>query len=561
MKTLGLNRKTTGADLVAGISAGVAAIPDAMASGVLAGISPVYGLYGVMIGTPVAALFTGSALMSVVTTSAMAIAIGGILDPYQDGDQLISALVTLTLIIGVVQLGAGLLRLGFLIRFVSNAVMTGFLTGLSILIILGQLGDLTGYDSPYSNKVVQAIDTFQRIGELNTQTTLVGIFTILMIVLLSRTRLENFALFIALVISAVFVQLAGLSQVALVGSIPSGFPLPQLPQLVLSPDIITGGIAVAIIGLVQGAGVSQAYMNPDGKYPDVSRDFVGQGIANSVLGFFQGLPLGGSLSSTALIVSAGAKSRLANIFAGLVVMAGVLLFSNQIEILPMTALAAILIVAGVQSINPQRIRTVWQTSISARGVMLFTLIVTLIVPIQVAVLLGILAHFVIHIFRASDKVRLMEVVLRDDGLFEERASPKELRAESVTVLVPHGSLFFAGAIEMEENFPQVGKAQRAIVILNMRARDEVGSTFLRVIERYNQQLRANGGKLVLTGVALPVREQMIRTGAFASIGEENIYTATPIIGETTRRAARDARVWLESAPVAESKNEQAAPMT
>lgn len=559
MKTLGLNRKTTGADLVAGISAGVAAIPDAMASGVLAGISPVYGLYGVMIGTPVAALFTGSALMSVVTTSAMAIAIGGILDPYQGGDQLISALVTLTLIIGVVQLGAGLLRLGFLIRFVSNAVMTGFLTGLSILIILGQLGDLTGYDSPYSNKVVQAIDTFQHIGELNTQTTLVGIFTILMIVLLSRTRLENFALFIALVISAVFVQLAGLSQVALVGSIPSGFPLPQLPQLVLSPDIITGGIAVAIIGLVQGAGVSQAYMNPDGKYPDVSRDFVGQGIANSVLGFFQGLPLGGSLSSTALIVSAGAKSRLANIFAGLVVMAGVLLFSNQIEILPMTALAAILIVAGVQSINPQRIRTVWQTSISARGVMLFTLIVTLIVPIQVAVLLGILAHFVIHIFRASDKVRLMEVVLRDDGLFEERASPKELRAESVTVLVPHGSLFFAGAIEMEENFPQVGKAQRAIVILNMRARDEVGSTFLRVIERYNQQLRANGGKLVLTGVALPVREQMIRTGAFASIGEENIYTATPIIGETTRRAARDARVWLESAPAAESKSEQATP--
>ncbi len=559
MKTLGLNRKTAGADLVAGISAGVAAIPDAMASGVLAGISPVYGLYGVMIGTPVAALFTGSALMSVVTTSAMAIAIGGILDPYQDGDQLISALVTLTLIIGVVQLGAGLLRLGFLIRFVSNAVMTGFLTGLSILIILGQLGDLTGYDSPYSNKVVQAIDTFQHIGELNTQTTLVGIFTILMIVLLSRTRLENFALFIALVISAVFVQLAGLSQVALVGSIPSGFPLPQLPQLVLSPDIITGGIAVAIIGLVQGAGVSQAYMNPDGKYPDVSRDFVGQGIANSVLGFFQGLPLGGSLSSTALIVSAGAKSRLANIFAGLVVMAGVLLFSNQIEILPMTALAAILIVAGVQSINPQRIRTVWQTSISARGVMLFTLIVTLIVPIQVAVLLGILAHFVIHIFRASDKVRLMEVVLRDDGLFEERASPKELRAESVTVLVPHGSLFFAGAIEMEENFPQVGNAQRAVVILNMRARDEVGSTFLRVIERYNQQLRANGGKLVLTGVALPVREQMIRTGAFASIGEENIYTATPIIGETTRRAARDAWVWLESAPVAESKNEQAAP--
>lgn len=544
MKQLGLNRKTLSADLVAGLSDGVAEIPGAMASGVLAGVNPVYGLYGVMIGTPIAALFTGSVLMSVVTTSAMAIAIGGVLDAYQNTDQLIPALVTLALIIGIVQLGAGLLKLGFLIRFVSNAVMTGFLTGLSILIILGQLGDLTGYYSSYSNKVAQTIDLIQNLNEINIETTLVGILTILLIVVFSRTRVANFAMFIALIIAAVLVQVLAFDQVALVGAIPAGFPLPQIPQLVLSPDLITGGIAIAIIGLVQGAGVSQAYVNPDGKYPNVSRDFVGQGVANTVLGFFQGLPVGGSLSSTALIVSGGAKSRLANIFAGIVVLVGVLVFGNQIENLPMTALAAILIVAGVQSIKPERIRTVWQTSMTARGVMLFTMIVTLLVPIQVAVLLGILIHFIIHIFRSSDKVRVLQLVVRPDGALEERAAPKELSSESVTVLVPYGSLFFAGAIELEENLPAADKAQHAVVILNMRAREEVGSTFLRVMERYDELLRARGGKLILSGVSVPVRQQLVRTGVLKTLGEENVYTATPVIGETTRRATRDAELWL-----------------
>jgi SulP family sulfate permease len=372
--------------------------------------------------------------------------------------------------------------------------MTGFLTGLSILIVLGQLGDLTGYHSPYREKVRQAIDLLRNLREVQVETTLIGVVTILVIVLLSRTRVQNFALFIALLVAAVLVPVLNFSQVALVGAIPEGLPLPKIPQLILAPDLILGGIAIAIIGLVQGAGVSQVYVNPDGKYPDVSRDFVGQCIANAVVGFFQGLPVGGSLSSTALVVGAGAKSRIANIFAGLVVMVGVLLFGNQIEQLPMAALAAILIVAGVQSIKPEHIRTVWQTSVASRGVMLFTLIVTLLIPIQLAVLLGILVHFVLHIFRSSDKVRVEEIVVRADGGFEECVAPKELTSNSVTVLLPYGSLFFAGAVEFEEH--------------------------------------------------LPMRAQLGRTGVLQALGEENIYTATPIIGETTRRAVQDAQVWL-----------------
>jgi len=107
-------------------------------------------------------------------------------------------------------------------------------------------------------------------------------------------------------------------------------------------------------------------------------------------------------------------------------------------------------------------------------------------------------------------------------------------------------LFFAGAVEFEEHLPTTDHAQRAVVVLILRGRDEVGSTFLHVLERYNEQLRAGGGKLMLRDVSMHVREQLGRTGVLHALGEENIYTATPIIGETTRRAVQDAQVWLRA---------------
>ena len=113
----------------------------------------------------------------------------------------------------------------------------------------------------------------------------------------------------------------------------------MLPDLSLIPALIMPAIAIGIIGLVQGAGVGQSYPNPDGKYPEVSRDFSGQGLANIATGFFQGIPGGGSMSGTAVSVNAGAKSRWANIFAGLMVAIIVLLFADAVKLVPMTALA------------------------------------------------------------------------------------------------------------------------------------------------------------------------------------------------------------------------------
>jgi len=208
--------------------------------------------------------------------------------------------------------------------------MTGFLSGLGVLIVLSQLGDLTGYSSEFSNKVVKAVDLPfspqpDRRTYDNRRTVCHGFDPSL-----RPDSLNKFSMLLGLIIVSVLPKLFGWDSVVLVGDtadIPGGFPKPVIPVPIFDLELISVGIAAAIIGLVQGAGVSLGYTNPDGKYPDVSRDFTGQGIANTVVSFFQGLPVGGSLSSTALVVSAGAKTRLANIFTGLFAIIAVLLFA------------------------------------------------------------------------------------------------------------------------------------------------------------------------------------------------------------------------------------------
>ena len=150
-------RRSLAADAIAGLTFAVVNVPQSMAHALLATVNPVLGIYTLLAAMPVAAFFTSSIYMNVSTTSALSVAAADGLAGIPAGGK-VEALAVMVLLMGVLQVAAGLLRLGFLVRFVSNAVMIGFLNGVAVLIILGQLGDLTGYDSPYSNRVAQALD-------------------------------------------------------------------------------------------------------------------------------------------------------------------------------------------------------------------------------------------------------------------------------------------------------------------------------------------------------------------------------------------------------------------
>jgi len=540
-----ISRRTIGSDLVAGLTLGVESVPDSMASAVLAGVNPIYGLHAVMLSTPVGALFSSSAFMSVQTTSALSLIVSQ--TPAVSGENYTQALFMLAILTGVFMLLAGLLKLGSLLRFVPNSVMTGFINGIAVMIILGQLGDLTGYHSSAPNKVLQAVDLGFNMGQISIQALMVGLITILMIVLLSETRLSKISMVIAIIVASLLVPLFNWDSVALVediSEIPNSLPRPVMPNLSLLPALILPAISIAIVGLVQGAGVSQNYANPDGKFPEPSRDFIGQGAANIATGIFQGMPVGGSLSATSLVVSSGAKSRWSNIFAGVVIAATLVLFGGFVGKLAMPTLAGLLIVVGFQTLRLNDVETVWKTGNVQRVVMTITFVGTLLVPLQFAVLLGVGLSILLFVFDQSNKVRLYEWVLDDSGLPLEQPAPESLPSNMATILVPYGSLFYAAAPTFEEALPSIEETHNAVVILALRGRSEVGSTLLAILERHAEMLKENDSLLMLAEVSSHVRQQLVHTGQIQTIGWENIYMATERYGESLLDAYGDAKRWI-----------------
>ena len=550
MNTIKPEKKHLTTDLLAGLTFALVNIPQAMAHALLAAVNPVFGLYTLMLATPVGALFTSATFMNISTTSALAVAAGDTLTAYPSSERA-TVLVTLVIMIGIFQVVLGLFRLGWVTRFIPFSVMTGFMTGVAVLIIIGQLGDFTGYYSDASGKISQLADLVLHRESIELATLGIGVLTILLIYGLGGTRVSKFSLVLALLLASGAAILlnhffaAGIKLVGDIADVPRALPKLVMPDLALISRLIIPAIAVGIIGLVQGAGVSQTFPNSDGKFSDVSRDFFGQGAANLAAGFFGGIPAGGSSSGSALMISAGARSRWANIFGGISVALVVLLFANQVEQVAMPALAGLVIVAGVQMVNVKAIQTVWQTNTVARTIMLITFVTTLIMPLQYAVFLGVAISILLFILQQSNTLRIVEWVVQDSGWPVERPVPKQLESESVTVLYIYGSLFYAAATTFEKSLPAVEDARRAVVILVMRGYDDIGSTVTEVLRRYTQTLQDKEGKLVLVGVAPSLRDQLQRTGMIDFIGEENIFLATMTIGESGNAALRAARDWLE----------------
>lgn len=540
-------KHTLRTDLTAGLTFALVNIPQGMANALLVFVNPVSGLYTLMLGTPVAALFTGSRLMNVSTTSALSVAAGSALVniPEQFRAQ---SLVVLVVLVGIIQLLAGLFRLGAVIRFVSNAVMVGFTTGVSLLIILGQLDDFTGYDSAFRGRIASALDTLLNVNQWQLPAVAVGGLVLALILLLSRTRYAKSAYVIALLAGTLLGVAINVAYPGAVQDIP---PIPDKLFTFVRPDfqylnvLIPSALGIAIIGLIQGAGVAQSFPNPDGRFGDISRDFLGQGASNIAAGLFSGIPGGGSMSGTALVVSTGGRTRWANVFAGLLVIPLVLVLSNLFDLIPLPALGGLLIAVGIQSVRPAAIKTVWDTGLPSRVAMGMTLASTLILPLQYAVFVGVAISIMLHVLQSSARARLVEFLPVAGGFPIEREAPRRLASETVTILMPYGDLFFAAAPILENLLPDVGSARRMAVILSLHSREEVGSTFIGVLRRYAEALQAGDGRLYVTGVGADLRNQLQRTGLTDLIGPDRIIPATPQLGAAANAALTDAYAWLD----------------
>jgi SulP family sulfate permease len=542
-------RDTVVDDVRAGLTLGVESVPDGLASGLLAGVNPAFGLYAYLVGTAAGALATSSVFMSVQATGAMSVIVADV--PMLHGGAAAEAgLFTLSVMTGVVMLALGLLRLGTLVRFVPNAVLTGFVNAVAINIVLGQLSNLTGWSSDAGNRVTRSIDTLLHPLAWDWWSVAVGVATIVLILVLERTPVGALGLVVAVVVTSALAAVLSLDSVKTlddVASVPSTLPHLSLPDLSLVGGLVVPALSLALVGLVQGAGISNSVPNPDGRYPDASGDFRGQGVANIACGLLQGMPVGGSMSATAIVTTAGARSRLANLLATAAMAVLIVAFGPLLGHIAMPALAALLMLVGFRAFKPDNVLSVWRTGATQATTMAVTFALTLVIPLQYAVLAGVGLSVVLYVAQQSNKVTLVSWEVDEQGRMIEGPVPAELPAGDVVVLQPYGSLFFAAAPVLETQLPQASESSTgSVVILRLRGKQELGSTFIAVVRRYHAQLDAVGSRLYLVGVSDRVRRQLDATGTTGQLGDDAVFLATPAVHESLQAAVAQAEDWVRA---------------
>jgi SulP family sulfate permease len=530
-------------DAVAGLGGAISSIPDGMACGLLAGVNPVYGLYASSSGAFFGGLATSTTLMVVTTTSAAALATGSALEsvPLENRD---SALVLLTILGGLLMWAAAALRVARYTRFISHSVMIGFLTGISATILISQIPTMIGVSTSGPSAFAKALDLVTELRQIDLASLVCGALALTVVGVLGRTRFVALGALGAIAIPSVVVSFPwfdGVAQVRETGDLPTGLPMPEIPELsMLSPELIAGAASVALIVLVQGVGVRESVPEPSRKPNAVSRDFSAQGLANVASGFFQGMPVGGSVSATSLNIALGARTRWAAAFRGVFVLVLVLAAGGLIGRVPMPALAALLIYAAVMSIRPREIVSVFRAGGIGRVTLLITALATLLLPVATAVGVGVALSLVLQLNRDSIDMRIVELEPTDDGGLRELDPPIVLHSDHVTVLDVYGSLLYAGAHNFANQLPP--GTDRVVVVLRLRGRVTVGVTFMKALVEYARRLDERGGHMYVSGVD-PVLMSRYRekVGLPPCI---TVVEAESVLGRSTLHAFDEGMRWL-----------------
>jgi len=254
------------------------------------------------------------------------------------------------------------------------------------------------------------------------------------------------------------------------------------------------------------------------------------------------------VGQTALNVTAGARSRWASIFSGIWMLLILVAFSGLVGKVAMPTLAGVLIFAAVGSLRWGEIGTVLQTGRSSQLAVVTTFIATLFLPVAAAVGIGVALSLLLQLNRDALDLKVVRLVPREDGALEERRAPAQLESRAVMLLDAYGSLLYAGSRTLQARLPEIGEAVDPVVILRLRGRTALGATFFVVISDYARRLAKAGGRLYLSGVGGELAEQMRRSGSVDFLEQDQVITATAVLGESSATALAKGETWLLAHP-------------
>ena len=452
-------------DLIAGLTVWAVLVPEALAYASIAGVSPVVGLYAAPGALLLYAAFGSSKHLVTGPMAATAALSAAAVAPYaaQGSDDFVSLTIALALMTGAIALVAGLLRLGFLASFISEPVLKGFIIGLALTIIAGQVPKLFGVEAGDGDFFEKLWDLIRNLGDTSGLTLLVGGLSLALVVVLKERAPAVPGSLAVVLLGILAVSVFDLDEhgVAIVGEIDAGLPSLGLPDVGLQDylDLAAAAFGVMFVGFAEGVGAAKTYASKFGYEIDANRELVGLGTANLAAGLSSGMVVNGSLSKTAVNAGAGARSQLSGLVVAVLTVLTLLFFTGLFEQLPEATLAAVVIAALVELVDYRSLIALYRLhlrglsriyGVAARAdfiAAIAALVGVLVFDTLPGLFIGVLLSLFLLLFRVSrPHVSVLGRVPETTGQYGDLdRHPENLAVEGVAALRIEGGLFFGNA--------------------------------------------------------------------------------------------------------------------
>ena len=518
-------------DIIAGLITAAVVIPKAMAYATVAGLPVQAGLYTAFVPMLIYAVLGSSRVLSVSTTTTIAILTGtnlALVVPSGDPALLLRAAASLTLMVGVLLVAASILRVGFLANFISEPVLSGFKAGIGVVIVLDQVPKLLGVHFPKGSFLQNLLALFQSLPGTSAATLAVSLVMMALLLGLKRFVPRVPAPLVTVGAGIAATSLLGLEAygVETVGEIQRGLPALTLPDFSLMSQLWPGAMGIALMSFTETMAAGRAFAQSGEPALRPNQELLATGIATAGGAVLGGMPAGGGTSQTAVNRLAGARSQLAGLVTGGATLLTLLFLAPLISLMPQATLAAVVIVYSVGLIQLPEFRAIlavrrtefiWAVAAFA-GVMLLGTLKGILVAIIVS--LVSLAHQVADppVYRLGRK--------RGTSVFRPLSEehPDDEIFDGLLILRPVGRLFFANGQRVAEKFRLlVEQAQPRVVVLDLSAVFDVEYTVLKMLAEGEAHMKERGISVWLVGLTPEVLTAVRRSPFGQAVGEERMF--------------------------------------
>lgn len=521
-------------DLVAGIVLAAILVPQGMAYAELAGLPPVNGLYTTIACLVAYAIFGPSRVLVLGPDSSVSPLILASITPLVVVGDPGSAIVLagmLAVLVGLIEIGLGVAKLGFVADLLSSEVRVGYMNGLAVTIIVGQLPKLFGFSTDADGFVDELTAFWNGLDQTNRTTLITGLAVLLVLLVLPRITTRIPAVLVAIVGVTVVSALLGLADegVKTVGTLPQGFPTPSLPWTSASDAValMVGAVGITMVSLTDTIATASSFAARRGDEVDANAEMIGVGASNVVAGFFQGFAVSVSSSRTAVADQSGARTQLTGLVgAGLVALL-LLVFNGLLADLPQTALAAVVIVAALSLADLPalarfaRLRrsSLVLSLVASAGVIFLGVLQGIVVAIVLAILLFFRRNWWPHGTVLAEVPEL-------GGWHAVSVHPEGRQVGGIVVFRWEAPLFFANAGQFRDQVRAlVRDSSPAYVVLQCEAVTDIDVTAAEVLKDLDEELNAKGVHLAFVELRDRLADLIVRYDLDATLQAEHFYAS------------------------------------